>query len=161
MESLKDLAFDYAKALSSINDLEHEIARLSRNKSDIEDAVQSSGEDTSGGIALFITDHGFTQIVERFEKAIRMDCDAYDKLYNKNVSESILTPSNFKAFIITILAQAYNDNNYGYESHKGGQYRYNIEISSLSNENTTLEFISIVKDNKVITGYFNWVDANG
>ena len=161
MKDLKTLAYDYAKALASINDLEHEVARLSRERSDIEGYVRDSSDNGWDAIALFITDHGFTQIMERFEKAIRMDCEAYDKLYNQNVSQSIITPSNFKSFIITILAQAYKNEDYNYEPQKGGQYRYSIEINSLSNDYNILEFIAIVRDNKVVTGYFNWVDANG
>ena len=163
---IESVALDYAKAASDLNDIEHDAANLKRVKADCERVVLENAENSSDwdAIALYITDHGFTQIIERFEHAIREDYEAYNDIYNRDVKKSIITPSNFKSFILTAIAKAFSEKSYTFEEGRGSgmseQYRYNFKLKRWSNDKQSLEFVVIVKVNKIITGYFNWVSTD-
>jgi len=84
-----------------------------------------------------------------------------DFLNSKDLNQSLSFPSNLKAFIITLVANAKKKGNYTKESSKntpnGYEFRYNIEIKKWSEPKRTLQFTCIVENNNIKTGYFNWL----
>jgi len=155
-EALSSMAMEHARLTSSINDMEHNLALLKRDCGSIRQTVDEFEHELKDAIVLGITDHAFTQLMSRFEKSIMMDPVAYDDVYNEPVHSSILSPSGFRSFIITILANAFHNGQYEIEDRKEGlQYKYIIEINKWK-PHGVLEFVAIVKKNKLITGFFNW-----
>lgn len=162
-EELKRLVNKYAATRSKINELDHEVSKLHGEASDCETQIQYSDCEHKGAVALYLTDHGFSRVIQRFEEAVWSDIGTYNDVYKRPAATSILTPSNFKSFVINTLSKAYIEDGYVYETHHqtGPQYRYTIRMSNLSDNGKDLEFTAIVKENKLITGFFRWMESNG
>lgn len=153
----EDKYLDYAKALNLLNEIEQELYNKKRILQTIKDELCINGNDGSCGID--ITDHAFKQIAERLEVLAREYSFTYrDIVKPDNHQESLLLASNMKSFIITMLANAKSKNEVVENDSKSGgkEFRYTIEIKKWSHDKS-LQFVAIVENNKVKTGFFNWV----
>jgi len=76
-------------------------------------------------------------------------------------TKSLSIPSNLKSFIFTLVASAKKKGSYSKENSKntedGFEFRYNIEIKKWSSTKSTLQFVCIVENGNIKTGYFNWL----
>jgi len=155
-DAIGSMAIEYARLISEINDTEHSLALKKRDCDALNHSISSFEYEHVDAVVLEMTDHGFSQAMNRFERAIMMRPSAYDDVYNEPVHSSILSPSGFKSYIITILASSFQNGNFQPENKSEGlQYRYNININRWK-DCGPLEFVAIVKKNKLITGFFNW-----
>lgn len=70
----------------------------------------------------------------------------------------LLSPSNMKAFVISMLATARKANDFERSKSKTGgvEFRYRVIIKKWSADKD-LEFTGIVENNNIKTGFFNWV----
>lgn len=158
-KELDDLYLEFAKELSELGSLEMHMSELKRSIEDKRYSLVSSEGDGSHGVE--ISAHAFKQIAERLELIAMENDDIYRDFINiQNPNESKSIPSNLKSFIITLIASAKKKGAFSKEPSKnttgGYEYRYNIEIKKWSDAKNTLQFICIVENNNVKTGYFNW-----
>lgn len=84
-----------------------------------------------------------------------------DFLNLEDPTKSMSIPSNLKSFIFTLVASAKKKGTFSKEKSKntqdGFEFRYNMEIKKWSTNKDTLQFVCIVENNNIKTGYFNWV----
>lgn len=155
--SLEDDYIKYAESLSELTSMESGIHNKRRFVIDTRNKLISDDGDASFGIEF--TAHAFKQIAERLEELALSDGIIYSDVFKSDPSESLMSPSNLKSFVITLLADARKKNNFKEDTSKsnGIEYRYTINISKWSNEKT-LQFIAIVENNNIKTGFFNWVN---
>jgi len=153
----EDKYLDYAKALNSLNEIEQELYDKKRALQTIKDDLDA--DDNDGSCGIDITDHAFKQIAERLEVLAREHAFIYrDIVKPDSHQKSLLLASNMKSFIITMLANAKSKQGViGNDSKSGGkEYRFIIDIKKWSRDKT-LQFVAIVENNKIKTGFFNWV----
>lgn len=155
--SLDDLYMQYAEILSSMTDLELQICNQRRLLQEMKDQLNSPEGD--GGFGIDITAHAFKQVSERLETLAIENPNIYNDVFNKDdPSKSLLTPSNLKSFIISVIANARLEKKYSTDKSKsnGIEFRYKVIISKWSGDRN-LEFTTIVENNHIKTGFFNWV----
>jgi len=151
-----EFAKEYAECVSKETEL-HEIKRSMEEKRCF---LMSNEGDGSHGID--ISAHAFKQILERLEMlANENDQISKDCINVNNVQDSKFKPSNLKSFVIALIANAKKKGCFSKEASKntagGFEYRYNIEIKKWSDSKNTLQFVCIVENNNIKTGYFNWL----
>jgi hypothetical protein len=154
---LDDVILQYAEAMGSLIDLEMNISNQRRLLMEMKATLTSPEGD--GGFALELTAHAFKQISERLESiAIENPAIYLDALNPNEPYKSLLLPSNLKSFIVSVLAKARKDKSYVKEkSRQGGQeFRYTVRMEKWSSDRD-LEFVGIVENNVVKTGFFNWI----
>jgi len=159
--SLSDKYVEFAEALSELTTLENNIHNKRRFVEDIKKELKSDESDKS--IGLEFTGHAFLQISERLEEiALRYSTIYNDVFRVDSPSESLLVPSNMKSFIITLLSNAHKKEQFKEEQSRsnkntnGVEFRYTININKWSDDKS-LQFIAVVEDNYIKTGFFNWV----
>lgn len=159
-KEMDDLYLEYAKELSELVEEEMKISELKRSLEEKRSSLTSNEGDGSHGIE--ISAHAFKQISERLE----MLAKEYDEIRRDFVKlddpdASLSMPSNLKSFIITLIASAKKKDTYSKENSKntagGFEFRYNIEIGKWSTPKSTLQFVCIVENCNIKTGYFNWI----
>ena len=154
---LNSIYIQYAEMLSSIINTEKELHDKKKVLKDLKDKFNSN--ECDGGYGVEISAHAFRQIAERLESLAMGSSVIYKDVFNPdNPSRSLLLPSNMKSFIITSLANARSKGLFQIEPSKdnGNEFRYTIDIRKWSGSKT-LQFVSIVENNNVKTGFFNWV----
>jgi len=122
-----------------------------------------SSPDSDGSYGIEITSHAFKQIAERLEALALENSKIYKDAFNsEDPSRSYLLPSNLKAFVVTMIANARKKGNFSKEQSRGNsgnvEYHYTVIIKDWGGDNgKQLEFTGIVENNHIKTGYFNWV----
>jgi len=159
MIELEDLYIQYAEAISRIASLEIELHNKKRLIADFKENLVSPESD--GGFGIEFTAHAFKQINERLEKLALEYSIIYKDVFKEDApSESLLLASNMKSFIITLLANARKNGEFKAEPSKnsngGTEYRFTVDIKRWSIDKT-LQFVGIVENNHLKTGFFNWV----
>lgn len=157
MDELNEKYLEYAEMLSSITNLDRELYNKKKLLNDIKKELH--GPEGDGGLGVEMSAHAFKQIAERLEILAMENPTIYQDVFKPdNPQDSLLLASNMKSFIITSIANARSKNLYKKENSKnsGFEFRYTIEIKRWSNEKA-LEFVAIVENNNIKTGYFNWV----
>ena len=157
----KDRYIEFAEAFSELVTLESRIHNKRRLVEDLKQELKS--EDNDGSYGLEFTGHAFKQISERLEEIAMESTIVYKDVFKSgSPSESLLIPSNLKSFIITLLSDANKKGQYKEEESKsnkspdGKEYRYTINMNKW-NSDKSLQFIAIVEDNFIKTGFFNWI----
>jgi len=148
---------DFAKVLDSLTNLEKDISNKKRALQSIKEELCS--EESDGSYGVDVSDHAFKQIAERLERLAMDKSVIYrDVIKPNDPHDSLLLASNMKSFIITMLANAKSKGNFKEEESKGGgkEFRYTIDMKKWSDDKT-LRFVAIVENNKIKTGFFNWV----
>ena len=150
----------YVKELGELGDKELQIAELRRNVEEKHEFLTSSESDGSHGVD--ISAHAFKQISERLEVlAIDNESISRDFININDPWTSMSISSNLKCFIFTLVASAKKKGTFSKEksknSQEGFEFRYNIQIKKWSGKKGTLQFVCIVENNNIKTGYFNWV----
>jgi len=158
--ALEDEYINYAESLSELTAMEAQIHNKKRYVEDLKKQLMDpDAGDSSFGIEF--TAHAFRQISERLEALVMENPVIFKDVFkDDSPSESLLMPSNMKSFIITLLSDARKKNNFTEEESKntnnGIEYRYTINMNKWSNEKT-LQFIAIIENNYIKTGFFNWI----
>jgi hypothetical protein len=157
--SLEDKYIKYAETLSELTTMEAQIHNKKRIVEELrKDLVDQEKGDDSFGIEF--TAHAFRQVSERLEFLAMENPVIYNDVFKKEMpSDSLLLPSNLKSFVITLLADARKKNNFTEEESKnsnGIEYRYTINMNKWSDDKL-LQFVAIVENNHIKTGFFNWV----
>lgn len=137
--------------------MELELSEKMRTLSEIKQELEING--TCYGMDL--TAHAFTNISDRLAELASKHPVIYSDVFSPNEqSRALLWPNNLRAFIISMLASAYEKNHFEEKSSKsnGKEYHYNVEIKKWSNDKEVLIFTAIIESNVVKTGYFNWSD---
>ncbi len=158
---LKDKYVEFAEAFSELVTAESRIHNKRRLVEDIKKELKSDKNNSSYG--LDFTGHAFQQISERLEEIAMESSVIYrDVFKNDSPSESLLIPSNLKSFIMTLLSDANKKGQYKEEDSRSNknpnsvEYRYTINMNKWNGEKS-LQFIAIVEDNYIKTGFFNWI----
>lgn len=154
-QGIKQLYIDYAETLSGVGSLEKEL----HNKRRLMEDLKNNLSDSDGGFGTEVSAHAFRQISERFEELALENSVIHDDVFKPNSpQESLLLASNLKSFIITLLANARQKGDYKKENAANGgtEFRFIVDIKKWSG-NKTLQFVGIVQNNVIKTGFFNWV----
>lgn len=159
-KELDDVYLAYVKEFSELGDLEIQAAELRRSIDNKRESLISNEGD--GSHAVDISAHAFKQIFERLELLARdNELILRDFINLEDRARSLSIPSNLKSFIFTIVANAKKKGHFSKESSKnttdGFEFRYNIEIKKWSSKRETLQFVCIVENCNIKTGYFNWI----
>lgn len=162
MVDLKERYIEYAEALSELTTLENRIHNKRRLVEDIRTELESNESDKSFGIEF--SGHAFKQISERLGELAMENPIIYEDVFKDgSPSESLIFPPNLKSFIITMLSNANKKGQYRKEESRsnknsnGVEFRYTINMKKWSGEKKLLQFIAIVENNYIKTGFFNWV----
>ena len=157
----KQKYIDFAETLSELTTLEIRIHNKRRLVENLKQELKSNKCDGSFGVEF--TGHAFKQISERLEGLSMESPVIYKDVFKEDSpQDSLLLPSNLKSFIITLLSNANKKGDFKSEESKsnkntnGVEYRYTINMNKWSGEKI-LQFIAIVEDNYIKTGFFNWV----
>jgi len=157
-DDISNKYIEYAEMLNDLTSAEMKLQNIRRVIDDIRTGIISDENDGSCG--LDFTAHAFKQLSERLERLAMENTLIYNDVFGKeNKSEYLLSPSNLKCFIITILADAHKKKNYTKEKSKnsdGFEFRFIIDIKKWSQEKT-LQLVCIIENNVIKTGYFNWI----
>jgi len=155
---LEDRYLEFAEMITELSSMEIKIHNMRRGVEDLK--AELSGPNSDGGYGIELSAHAFKQISERLENLAFGNSAIYSDVFKNEKCETLLLPSNLKSFIITMIADARKKGNFVKEKSKnssgGIEFRYTIEMSKWSNDKL-LEFICIVENGNVKTGYFNWV----
>jgi len=154
--ALSNTYTQYAELLSELTEIESKIHNKRMLVLDLKDRLKS---EEIGSCGIDFTGHAFKQISERLEEIAMMSpVIRKDVFRDDEVSQSLMLPSNLKSFIITLLASALKNGNVKEEDSKsnGKEYRYTVDMSKWSGEKN-LQFIAIVENNNIKTGFFNWI----
>lgn len=159
MKELEDLYLDYAEAYSELISLEAQIHNRRRLIDELKANLTSPESDGSFGVE--VSAHAFKQISERLEELAMQNTAIYRDVFKEDSQqESLMLPSNLKSFIITTLANAHKKKQFSRERSKGSgggvEFRYMVDIKKWSGDKT-LQFVVIVENNYIKTGFFNWV----
>jgi len=156
----KNMYVEFAETLNELINLENKIYNKRRLVEELRKELIEKNNNGSFGIEF--TGHAFKQISERLEEIAMENPVIYKDVFkNDSSSDSLLLPSNLKSFVITLLSDANKKGQFIQEESKsnrntnGVQYKYTINMKKWSNEKT-LQFIVIVEDNYIKTGFFNW-----
>lgn len=156
---MNDTYMTYAKTLFELANMKSEVSKLERLIGDLKDKISS--DDETGSCALDMSSHASKQILERFESLASENSHIYDDVWKPtNIRASLMSPTNMKSFIISIIANARKNGDYTEEDSKntnGKEYHYKVEIKKWSTDNKKLVFTGIVENFVIKTGYFNWV----
>lgn len=160
MTDHKNMYVEFAETLNELINLENKIYNKRRLVEELRKELIEKNNNGSFGIEF--TGHAFKQISERLEEIAMENPVIYKDVFkNDSSSDSLLLPSNLKSFVITLLSDANKKGQFIQEESKsnrntnGVQYKYTINMKKWSNEKT-LQFIVIVEDNYIKTGFFNW-----
>lgn len=152
---------EYASQLSELVTLESAIYNKRRLVEELKQELKSDENNKSCGLEF--TGHAFKQISERLEEISMENSIIYREVFkSSSPSDCLLMPSNLKSFIITILSDANKNGQYKEEESRsnknsdGTEYRYTINMNKWSGDKA-LQFIAIVENNYIKTGFFNWV----
>jgi len=154
---LTEIYIRYAETLSGLGSLERELHNKIRLLEELKTELGSP--DGDGGYGVEVSAHAFKQISERFEKLALKNSVIYNDICKpESRYDSLLFSSNLKSFIITLLANARKKNEYKEEpaANGGTEFRFTVDIKSWSGDKT-LQFVGIVQNNVIKTGFFNWV----
>lgn len=154
--NLSDTYIRYAESLSELTEME---LKIHNKKALVYDLKEELKKEENGSCGLEFTGHAFKQISERLEEIAMMSpVIRKDVFKDENYFKSLLLPSNLKPFIITLLASAHKKGNVKEEESKssGKEYRYTVDMTKWSGEKN-LQFVAIVENNHIKTGFFNWV----
>ena len=161
MTDPKEAYVEFAEALSELTTLENRIHNKRRLVEELRQELRSEKCDGSFGVEF--TGHAFKQISERLEEVAMESPKAYQDVFqDDSPQDSLFLPSNLKSFIITLLSSANKKGFFKKEDSKsskgteGVEYRYTININKWSDKKL-LQFIAIVEDNYIKTGFFTWV----
>jgi len=157
MPGLDAKYMEYAELLNDIVSDERELYNKKKVIADLKNELSS--EHSDGGYGIELSAHSFKQIAERLEVLAMENSIIYKDVFKSgSPQDSLLLASNMKSFVITLLANARNKKQFKEdESNSGGtEFRYTIDIKKWSNEKT-LQFVAIVENNNIKTGFFNWV----
>ena len=156
-EEPEKLYIDFAETMSSIVSLEKDLHTKRRVLEDLRKNL--SAPDCDGGFGVDISAHAFRQISERLESLALENAVIYkDVMKPDSPQDTLLMASNMKSFITTLLANARKKGEYTIDDSKNGgkEFRFTVNINKWSNEKQ-LQFVGIVENNVVKTGFFNWV----
>lgn len=155
---LKEKYLEYAEMLSEHSTAELKLRNIKRVLEELRSEL-SSGE-CDGSYGLELSAHAFKQISERLEVLALENVMIYKDVFKESRVECLLSPSNLKSFVITLIADARNKGNFTKEKSKnnanGTEFRYTIDIKSWSSDRL-LQLVCIVENNYVKTGFFNFV----
>jgi len=154
--NISDTYIRYAESLSELTEME---LQIHNKKYLVHDLKEQLKNEENGSCGLEFTGHAFKQISERLEEIAMMSpVIRRDVFKDENYLKSLLLPSNLKPFIVTLLASAHKNGNVREEESKssGKEYRYTVDMVKWSYEKN-LQFIAIVENNFIKTGFFNWV----
>jgi len=154
---LTDLYIQYAETISQLNDSRKDVENKNKLLSQLKKNINTPESD--GSFAIEFSDHAFKQISKRFEELMVQSDEANkDILKTNNKLESLLLWSNLESFIFTLLASARKKEQFKKQRSKSGGFEYHIysDIKKWSNEKK-LQFVGIVENNCLKTGFFNWV----
>lgn len=157
MKELEDIYLDYAEAYSELISMESQIHNRRRLVDELK--IHLTSPESDGSFGVEISAHAFKQISERLEELAMQSTAIYSDVFKNDPQESLMTPSNLKSFIITTLANAHKKKHFSRERSKnsaGVEFRYIIDIKKWSGDKT-LQFVVIVENNYIKTGFFNWV----
>jgi hypothetical protein len=154
-----ELYMEFAEGVSAMNDLEMQLYNQKRLMDELKKKLLSPTDD--GSFPLELTAHGFKQISERLESLAKEEAIIFTDVFSSvDPQRSLLIPSNLKSFVFTTLAVARKNGQFVKEKSKNNpnkfEYRYTVVIDKWSIEKS-LEFVAIVEDNRIKTGFFNWI----
>ena len=160
--TLSEKYVQFAEAFSDLQELESNVYNKRCLILNLSEEFKNNKEASCIGIEF--TAHAFKQISERLEEISRMNPTIYRDVFKpESPSNSLLIPSNLKSFIITLLSNANKKGDFTEEKSKSSkssedsfEYRYTVDMKKWSSEKT-LQFIAIVENNYIKTGFFNWV----
>jgi len=152
----------YADILSQTAILEFQLNEKKRALEEMKDELDKD-KFTDGGFGLELSAHAFTNISSRLSALAVENIVIYkDVMNSENQADSLIWPSNMKAFVIGMIANARQKKEFEIKDSKnrdgGKEFHYEIEIKTWSNSKSALVFIAIVESNVIKTGYFNWID---
>jgi len=153
MSDLDERYIEYSEALSELVDVESTIHNKRRILIDLSEEL-SEGD---GSYGIEFSAHAFQQISERLEKLASSYPVIHRDVYKEG--DCLLSPSNLKSFIITMLANAKKNGSFKEESSKSGngtEFRYTINMKKWSAAKS-LKFVAVVENNNIKSGWFNWV----
>jgi frataxin-like iron-binding protein CyaY len=151
-----DKYIDYSKLL---NEIINEEKDLFKKKRDLE-KLRLQIVEIDGGFGIDMSDHAYKQISERLEVlSFESEIIFKDVISPESPNDSLLLASNIKSFIITTIANARRDNKFiKIPSKSGGsEFKFTIDVKKWSDDKRDLQFICIVENNVIKTGYFNWI----
>lgn len=155
---MDDSYVQYAKTLADAANLRSEISEKERLLGDLRDKLLSEED---GSIGIDMSAHASKQILERLEELASESSYIYEDVWKpKDISSSLMSPTNMRAFIIGIIARAKENGEVTEKNSKnssGKEYHYTVEIKKWSTDNKKLTFTGIVENNVIKTGYFNWM----
>ena len=156
-DDLEDLYIEFAELTHQINDTTRDFKNKKKALDKIKDNFNTPESD--GSFAIEFSDHAFKQISTRLEELMSENEMANkDILRSDNKSDSLILPSNLESFIITLLATSRKNKNFKKQKSKSGGTEYHIfsDIKRWSSDKV-LQFVGIVENNTLKTGFFNWV----
>lgn len=155
---LPDVYVQYAETYSESITLKGTLHNCERMLEELKASLTSPESD--GGFGVEVSAHAFKQISERLEELASQNKAIYDDVFRRDEPlASLILASNLKSFIITTLANAHKKGNFSKEKSKnssGVEFRYIVDINKWSGQKT-LQFVVIVENNYIKTGFFNWV----
>jgi len=152
---IADTYIGYAQLYSEIINDEKETARKRRILSEYREKIIGG----DGGCGLELSAHAFKQIAERLEALAMESGIIYKDVISPEVpNDSLLIASNMRSFVITTIAKARSDGKYVLENSRNGgkEFRFTIVMKKWSTDKQELQFVCIVENYTVKTGYFNW-----
>lgn len=142
----------FAESLANLSNLEISTGAAKRNVEEIREELYKHNQD---GYAVELSAHAFTNISARLHALTFESKIVYsDVTKPEEPNKSLLIPSQLRAFIISLIANAKINEDF---KIKGREYHYNIEMIKWSNSHHMLVLTAIVEENVVKTGYFNWI----
>jgi frataxin-like iron-binding protein CyaY len=159
MENLDEDVNTYICYSELLNEIINEEKDLFKKKRDLEE-LRSQIVEGDGGFGIDMSDHAFKQILERLEVlAFESDIIFKDIFSPDSLNDSLLLASNIKSFIITTIAKARKDNKFIKAPSKSGgsEFKFTVDVKKWSDDKRSLQFVCIVENNVIKTGYFNWV----
>lgn len=154
---MDDKYLEYAEALNELLSSEMKIRNMRRLCEELK--AELTAPDNFGSYGLELTGHAFKQISERLETLAMENPIIYKDVFKKVDTDCLLLPSNLKTFIITILAGARKEGGVSEERSRNGsgsEFRYTANLTKWSVDRN-LQFVCIVENNCIKTGFFNFV----
>jgi len=156
MSDLQKRYTEYSAILSDLVDIEAETHNKKRILIDLADELNNS-EENDGSYGIEFSSHAFYQLSERLEQIAMENPIIHSDVYKED--KCLLSPSNLKSFIITAISNARENGSFKEQDSKnsdGKEFRYTINMKKWSNQKS-LKLVIIVEDNKIKSGWFNWV----
>ena len=151
----------YGEALRDVGLAEADLARKKTALNQIKSELGKNLSEGDGSVGIDISAHAFTNISDRLQRLAMENQVIYDDVFNKDEpSLSILWPNNLRAFVVTLLAEAYDKSAVvqkpSKNNHNRFEYHYNIKIEKWSGSDNSLIFTGVVEGGNLKTGFFNW-----